>query len=151
MFALNQSRLAPSLTTLDGKNVRVDNHDLSRLAMWASRTIQKHGFGTRDRHVEGSHFGLAVFEGDVTAVYAAFHWSASLLHGRLSNGMVSIAELELDHITHSRVDRVRNKKILTAAHYDCVYYIRSSVRPEFGQSSDRGCDGKEEADGLHSG
>lgn len=82
------------------KNIRVYDHDLSFLAMWACSTVHEHGIGAQHRHVKGSNGGLVVDERNMAAVYTANKWVTRRVGRTLRNSVVSIAELELNHIAH---------------------------------------------------
>ena len=93
---------------------RVDHHDLALLAMWSGSTVQKHGVGTSNRHVEGSNICLAVLEGNVTAVDTAFHGRACCIGRRLRDGVVAVGKLELDDIADCCSNGVGDEGILLA-------------------------------------
>ena len=93
---------------------RVDHHDLALLAMWSGSTVQKHGVGTSNRHVEGSNICLAVLEGNVTAVDTAFHGRACCIGRRLRDGVVAVGKLELDDIADCCSNGVGDEGILWA-------------------------------------
>jgi hypothetical protein len=78
-------------------------------------TVQKHGIGASDGHVEGSDICLAVLKGDVAAVDTAVHGSACRVGGRLRDGVVAVGELELDNVADCGGDGVGDESILGAA------------------------------------
>lgn len=69
--------------------IRVDDHDLSELAMRSSRAVQEHGIFADNWHIKGSNFSLAIDEGDVAAVNATLHGHAGLCGGRLCDSVVA--------------------------------------------------------------
>jgi hypothetical protein len=87
-----------------GSNVRVDNHDLSELAVRSSCAVEEHGLGRGHGHVEGADISLAVLEGDASAVDTTIHGLACCVGGALSYGVVAVAELELDDVADCRGD-----------------------------------------------
>lgn len=100
--------------------LRVDNHHLSQLTVRTGGTVEEHGLLRHHRHVEGSHGCLAILEGNVAAVEGAGN---SLLEGlaslglvRLRDGVIAVAELELDNIAHGSLDRVGHESDLLASH-----------------------------------
>lgn len=61
--------------------LRIDDHDLAQLAVGTRCTVQEHRLRACDRHVKGSHLGLAVLERDVSAVHTSVHRRAGLVRG----------------------------------------------------------------------
>jgi hypothetical protein len=86
--------------------------------MRPSSTVQKHGVGASDGHVEGSDICLAVFKGDVAAVDTAVHGSACRVGGRLRDSVVAVGELELDNVADCGGDGVGDESVLGAADND---------------------------------
>lgn len=82
--------------------------------MRSGSTVQKHGIGTGNGHVEGSNICLAVLEGNVTAVDTAFHRRACCIGGRLRDGVVTIGKLKLDDIADGCSHGVGDEGILRA-------------------------------------
>jgi hypothetical protein len=83
-----------------------------------SRTVEKHGLGACNRHVEGSNLGLSVLKGDVTAMHAALHGRTCCSSRRLGDCVVAIGELELHNVAYGSSDGVWHKRVLRSANDD---------------------------------
>lgn len=132
-------------------NSRVDDHDLSFLAMRTRRAVQEHRVSACHRHVEGADLGLPVLEGDVAAVHAGVHGRACLVYGRLRDGVVAVAELELHNVAYCGDDGVWHESVLGPANDDGDDLAGTAVGIEPGQCGDSSRQGKEKAGGLHDG
>jgi len=130
-------------------DLRVNDHDLSVLTVRARRTVQEHWVSARNGHVEGADISLPVLKGDVAAVHTGLHGRACLIHGRLGDGVVSVAELELHDVAHRGDYRVGDECVLGPADDDGDDLVGAAMGPELWERGDRGCEGEEEADGFH--
>lgn len=96
--------------------LRVDDHDLTFLAVRAGGAEQEHRLGVYDRHVEGSYGSLTVLERDVTAVNCRRDGLLKRLARRvrrtLCHCVVPIGELELDHIADGGGNDVGQERVL---------------------------------------
>lgn len=90
----------------------IHNHNLALLTMRTCCTEQKHGVGGRDRHVERAYVCLPVYKQYVAAVHASLHGSARCVGSRLRDGVVSVAELELENVADGCDDGVGREGIL---------------------------------------
>lgn len=115
--------------------------------------VEEHGLGACDGHVEGAHFRLAVLERNMSTVHTGVHGRTGLVNGRLRDGVVSVAELELHDVAYSCDYRVRDEDILGATndYRNDLVLTAVHVRPELGESGGRSREGEENADGLHGG
>jgi hypothetical protein len=86
--------------------------------MRARGAVQEHGLRGGDGHVERADVCLAILEGDVARVDAAVHGLAGSVGGGLSDGVVTVAELELDNIADCCDDRVGDEGELGSADDD---------------------------------
>lgn len=131
--------------------LRVDDHDLSFLAVRASCAVQEHRVSAGDGHVERSDLCLAILEGDVSAVHTGVHGRARLVRCRLGDSVVSVAELELDNVTDCGHDGVRYKGILGSAndYRDDLALAAMQVGRELRERRYPSHDGKKNAEGLH--
>ncbi len=90
--------------------------------MRARRAIQKHGLRRSDNDVESPDVGLALLKGNVAAVHGVglfgLHRLAPLVFVALRDGVVSVAELELHHVSDGCPHEVWDKGVLRAAHHD---------------------------------
>jgi hypothetical protein len=101
-----------------GNNIRIDDHDLSLLAVGSSCAVKEHGLGRGYGHVEGADISLSVLEGNASAVDTAVHGLACCIGGALRDGVVAVAELELDDVADRGGDRVRDEYVLHATNDD---------------------------------
>lgn len=131
--------------------LRVDDHDLSFLAVRAGCAVQEHRVSTSDGHVERSDICLAILEGDVSAVHTGVHRRACLVRCRLGYSVISVAELELDNVTDCGHEGVRYKGVLgsTNDYRDDLALATMQVGRELGERRDPSHDGKKNAEGLH--
>jgi hypothetical protein len=131
--------------------LRVDDHDLSFLAVRASCTVQEHRVSAGDGHVECSDICLAILKGDVSAVHTGVHGRARLVRCRLGHSVVSVAELELDNITDCGHNGVGYEGVLWSAndYRDDLALAAMQVRRELRERRDPSHDGKKNAEGLH--
>lgn len=107
--------------------LRVDNQDLSFLAVGAGSAVQEHWIGAGDGHTERAYGGLAIDKRNMARVdccrYRSLKWLASNVLCGLGDGMVTIAELELDNIANRCRHNVGHKGILWATdnyRYDLI-------------------------------
>jgi hypothetical protein len=111
---LTQFRITCDLLRIFG----IHDHDLSKLTMRACRTVEEHGLRGRDGHVEGSNIGLAVCERDVAGMNAAVHGRAGGVGRGLRDGVVAVAELELNDVADRGGHGVGDEGVLWAADND---------------------------------
>ena len=109
--AVNESVHIGQTSDLQLRDLRIHNHNLSLLTMRARRTVQKHGLGTRDWHIERPDVGLSIFEGDVAAVHAPSHGCACGVSGGLRDGVVAVGELELQDVADGGDDGVGDEGV----------------------------------------
>lgn len=124
--------------------------------MRARRAVQKHGLRVGNHHVERADFGLVVLERNVAAVHAAGHGHACLVRGGLRDGVVAVAELELDHVANRGSERVGDEGVLGSADDDGNHLVLTAgeaVRAgaDVGAGDGEGGGGQEggEDEGLH--
>jgi hypothetical protein len=86
--------------------------------MRASGAVQEHGLRAGDRHVECADVGLAILEWNVARVDAAVHGLAGSVGSGLSDGVVAVAELELDDVADCCDDGVGDEGVLGPADDD---------------------------------
>lgn len=96
------------------EDVRVDDHDLSELAVGPSCAVKEHGLGRGHGHVEGADISLSVHEGDASAVDTTLHGLACCVGGTLRDSVVAVAELELDNVADRSGDGVGDENVLDA-------------------------------------
>jgi hypothetical protein len=111
---LTQFRITRDLLRIFG----IHDHDLSKLTMRACRTVEEHGLRGRDGHVEGSNIGLAVCKRDVAGMNATVHGRAGGVGRGLRDGVVAVAELELNDVADCGGHGVGDEGVLWAADDD---------------------------------
>lgn len=68
--------------------------------MRTCRTVQEHWISACDWHVERANVCLSILEGNMSAVDSPLHRGACCVGSGLRDSMVTIAELELNHIAN---------------------------------------------------
>jgi hypothetical protein len=83
--------------------------------MRACGAVKEHGFSAGNRHVESANIGLSILKGDVATVYAGIHRLACCISSGLGDGMVAIAELELNNVADCGHNGIGDESVLRSA------------------------------------